>query len=192
MSVFGSWVAPHQVEDRVRVVLTTWMDTYLREAERVDTDETLSLPSVQSWALVPSADSRFPGQGLPGVSIAWEHAPLVQGATSMDAEVAMGLDVIVQSNGREAVRKRAGIYAYCLAKIVVDKLIADPLVIGVSTPELGLPEVTNPETRRWLAHGTVDFTLSVRDVMTPMAAPEQPSPTPGEWPTAETVVVTTY
>lgn len=196
MSAFGSTVLPYQLEDRLKLVLSTWMDTYLREAERVaslDADD-LSLASVKSWEAMSGAEERFPNQGLPGVQIMWEEIDLNIQAESAYAQVALVLEVMVESTSFGAARKRAGIYAYELMRIVLDKLDQDPMFDGVSTPHLALPVARNLATRRWLSIAAVEFTVTVPNFLTPGHGPAAPAADPAEpppdYPTALTVDIT--
>lgn len=179
MTAFGTIILPTDIETAVLTVFKTWIDTYLREFERLTGRAGNALPKIASWAVMSSAEEKLPEHALPGVQLSWADMNLARHGDSMSAEIPFSVEVMVQSTDFDAVRKLAGLYGYAVVLVIVEKMRqGSPLISSITTPQLSIPVVASPETRRWRAVANVDFTVMSDKIADLMTSPDVPYPDP--------------
>jgi hypothetical protein len=186
--VFGPTITPPMVERAVEKQIRRWMDTYLRHMERVEGFKLRSLPSVRSYRAADTMEERFPEQQIPAVQImlTTENKVVTGGDT---AHMVFGgtVDVLVQSTEPEPARRLAAVYAFALGLLLRQQGPCDSSipVEGFGWSDQGVPALGRPGNR-WLALGSINAAIAVKDVFNPLAGPTEPSDEPPNWPVAET------
>src|ERR1039458_1989965 len=116
--VFGKIVTPTMVERAVEATLKKWMDTYLRQAERVEGIQN-RLPSVRSWRAADTMEERFPEQQIPAVQIMLTaENKIVTGGPDAHAVFGGTVDVLCESSEPEDARRLASIYAWFIGMLL--------------------------------------------------------------------------
>lgn len=186
--VFGVTVTPPMVERAVEATLKDWLDTYLRHMERVEGYKLRSLPSVRSWRAADTMEQRFAEQQIPAVQIMLTtETKLVTEASTGHAVFGGTVDVLVESNQPEPVRRLASVYGWAIGLCLAQKSGLDGSVPidGFGWANHGTPALGKVQTR-WLGLGSVDVAFAVKDAFNPLAGPTEPADEPPNWPTAET------
>jgi hypothetical protein len=186
---FGVTITPPMVERGVEAQIRLWIDTYLRDMERVVGFKSKMLPSVRSYRAADTMEERFPEQQIPAVQIMLTtENKIVTGGDTAHMVFGGTVDVLVQSSEPEPTRRLAAVYAYAIGLLLqqqgpcADESIK---VEGFGWSDQGVPALGRPGNR-WLALGSINVAVAVQDVFDPLAGPTEPLDEPPNWPVAET------
>jgi hypothetical protein len=175
--VFGFLVTPPQVEKAIENTLRAWSDTYLRRMEKASGRKPRAFPSIASYRAADTMEERFPEQQIPAcqVMVATE-IELVTRGESVVGIYKGDIDFLVQSTEPETARELALLYAWGHGLLLFQKSGLDESipVCGLGWERAGSP-ATGKETGRWLAIGTVEITVEVQDVASPLEGPLEPT-----------------
>jgi hypothetical protein len=182
--VFGLILEPADVENAVQGLLKFWMETYLRDRER-KTGRTKQLPAVRSWGFT-DVEERLDEQQPPFIAVECAEATMRTGAQSLGAAWETTIAVVTKSDkSMTQARRLSQIYGTACGLILTQQTLS----IGEAYWEKQSYGMLAAETRRFLAHGQLTFTITVPVVAEIDAGPETPAPNPeeppGEYPTVQ-------
>lgn len=184
-SVYGQIIIPSDVEDAITDLLKTWMDSYLREMDRVSGRDSPKLPAVRTWGLGSDDDALAPIP--PGVFVECAEADMIGNADTFDASWATTIAVVCNSeHSMRRARELVQIYATNAALICVQQGLPG-WSFDWTAQSTG---ILSAQTRRYLARAEVRLLTHVPDVVSRDVGPIEPDDEPDEYPTVETVETT--
>lgn len=185
MSVYGQIILAPDVEDAITALLKEWMDSYLREMDRVTGRTPPKLPPIQTWGLGDDADAL--GVVPPAVYVECEEADMIGGEDAYDAQWQTTIAVVCLSeHSMRRARELAAIYATNAALICIQQGLP-----GWEFDWTGqTPGILSAQTRRFLARHEVRFITHVPEVAARDVGPLEPDDAPDEYPAAQSVAIT--
>jgi hypothetical protein len=169
VSVFGTIILPETVENAITELFKTWMDTYLREIERITGRDAGQLPSIRAWGL-GDVEERLEEQQPPALMVECAKAKMHETADSYSAAWDTTLAIITKSHTMNDSRRLAGLYTTAACLIAVQQ----PLGLGVMGWEEQDYGILTVNERRFLARGEARFTTTVSEVVQTEAGPTEP------------------
>lgn len=204
-NLFGQIITPGMVERAVAASLAQWMDTYLGQLERIETDETGALAYQPDGIerprgiLTRGEFDKWPEEQIPVIVVVCPGLaglPRRQQQGAYHAAWSVGIAAIVSAGspdgtGQDATRRLMGVYGAAIrAAILQHKMLRSPLYPDGFASEstwqdeqyTDVPELA----ARSLAAARIVFNIGVDNVVTEQAGPRAPlSPAdedPGSWP----------
>lgn len=187
--VFGPIIWQGSVEAAVTQLLKDWMDTYLREMERV-TGRSSQLPSIRAWGLGDLED-RLEEQQPPALMVECAKARMQASSDAYRAAWETTVALVTKSDkGLKQSRELAAIYTTAASLILIQQ--SDQ--IGDFLWEEQEYGVLAAGSRRYLARGECKGVLTISQVAEIEGGPTEPAPDPanppGGYPLVETIDVT--